>query len=87
MARPVLTYNDARVKKLWSTHACLCKRGKEFKWHLLDNLPENWDKLGVCRLAISDYTLTEAVALYNKEIKHFRIIGRKNSVSRRVSAR
>jgi hypothetical protein len=73
MAKPVLSFNDPRVKKLWTTHAVLCRRGKEFKFHLLDNLPENWDKVRVVRIATPGLTISESLAKANKELKHLRI--------------
>ena len=78
--RPVLNLKDLRLKKFYSTHGVLCRRGKEFKFYNMDNLPENWEVIGVARLAISGKTISEAIYHYNKELQNVRIKSRKKPV-------
>jgi hypothetical protein len=78
--KPVLSLKDKRVVARINTHAALMKRGNEFKWHLLDNLPENWELVGITKIAISGKTISEAVFLYNKAMKNVRIKSRKKPV-------
>lgn len=91
MARPILNYNDSRVKKIWHSHGCLCrkktKQGEyQYMFFNLDNLPDRdiWQRLGVARLAISGKTISEAIYLYNKELQNVRITGRKKSIPKQV---
>jgi len=80
--KPVLSMKDKRVQKVMNTHACLCTRNRELKFFLLDNIPDNWLRLGITRIAISGLTITESAHKYNMEMKNVRLKSRKRPVSR-----
>jgi hypothetical protein len=89
MAKPILSWNDKRVQKLWNSHACLARRknaskpgGFEYKFFCLDNLPDRdvWNRIGVCRLATSGLTITESIFRANQELQNVRIKCRKKPV-------
>ena len=92
MAKPILVWTDSRVKKIWGTHAALCRRFNkqtqvwEYRWFHLDNLQDKevWQRIRVARLAISGLTISEAIKYYNDELKRFRIKSAKQVVPKQV---
>ncbi len=91
MARPILNYNDSRLKKIYHSHGCLCRRKYPdgrivYMFFNIDNLPDRdiWYRLGVAPLAISGKTISEAIYLYNQELKNVRITGRRRPIPKQV---
>lgn len=96
MAKPILSWTDKRVQKLWNSHACLVRRkkigapsGYEYRFCCLDNLPDRdiWQRIGVARLATSGLTITESIYEANKVLANVRIKPRKKVVPGSVSTR
>ncbi len=72
--KPVLLFSDKRVQKHKFTHAALCCHlvTKELRLFNLDNIPEkwlHWKPIRVVEARISGKTISETIAILNKELK------------------
>jgi hypothetical protein len=94
MAKPLLSWTDKRVQKLWNTHACLARRvnsskegGFEYKFFCLDNLPDRdvWQRIKVVPIATSGLTITESLNKANKWLQNVRIKSWQKTVLGQVS--